>query len=106
MESAWLPGLSAELRKALDRFDEAGTQEALDKLIATLSLEAAAREVILPYLRELGERWDEGRYRWPRSTLQPSCSGPAFWALRAAGIVEWDRARCSRASPASGTSWD
>jgi DNA-binding transcriptional MerR regulator/methylmalonyl-CoA mutase cobalamin-binding subunit len=60
VESAWLPGLSAELRQALDRFDEAGTQEALDKLIATLSLEAAAREVILPYLRELGERWERG----------------------------------------------
>lgn len=60
VESPWLPGLFAELREALDRFDEAGTQAALDKLIATLSLEAAAREVILPYLRELGERWERG----------------------------------------------
>lgn len=58
VESPWLPGLSAELREALDRFDEARTQDAFDKLIATLSFEGAARDVILPYLRELGERWE------------------------------------------------
>jgi DNA-binding transcriptional MerR regulator len=58
VESPWLPALSAELREALDRFDEARTQDALDKLIATLSFEGAARDVILPYLRELGERWE------------------------------------------------
>lgn len=60
VESPWLPGLCAELRGALDRFDEAGTQAVFDKLIATLSFEAAARDVILPYLRELGERWERG----------------------------------------------
>ncbi len=60
IESPWLPGLSAELRGALDRFDEAGTQAILDRLIATLNFEAAARKVILPYLRELGERWQRG----------------------------------------------
>jgi DNA-binding transcriptional MerR regulator len=58
LESPGLPGLSAELREALDRFDEARTQDAFDKLIATLSFEGAARDVILPYLRELGERWE------------------------------------------------
>jgi DNA-binding transcriptional MerR regulator len=55
-----LPGLSAELRRALDRFDDAGTQAALDTLVARLSFEAVARDAILPYLRELGERWERG----------------------------------------------
>src|SRR4029450_11474049 len=35
-------------------------QAALDGLIATLSFETIAREVVLPYLRELGERWERG----------------------------------------------
>jgi DNA-binding transcriptional MerR regulator/methylmalonyl-CoA mutase cobalamin-binding subunit len=59
-ESPWLPGLSAELQGALDRFEEAGSQAVFDRLIATLSFEAAARDVVLPYLRELGERWERG----------------------------------------------
>jgi DNA-binding transcriptional MerR regulator len=59
-EAPWLPALSAELRRALDHFDDAGTQAALDTLIARLSFEAVARDVILPYLRDLGERWRRG----------------------------------------------
>jgi DNA-binding transcriptional MerR regulator len=49
-----------ELRAALDRFDDAGAQAALDRLIGDLSFETAAREVLLPYLRELGDRWERG----------------------------------------------
>ena len=33
---------------------------ALDRLLAELSLETVLREVVLPYLRELGERWERG----------------------------------------------
>jgi DNA-binding transcriptional MerR regulator len=51
---------SAELREALDRFDDAGAQLALDRLIGALSFETVARDVILPYLRELGDRWERG----------------------------------------------
>ena len=46
--------------QALDRFDDAGAQAALDRLIGALSFETVAREVILPYLRELGDRWERG----------------------------------------------
>ncbi len=56
----WLPNLSADLRRALDRFDETTAQAALDTMIARLSVETVAREVILPYLRDLGERWENG----------------------------------------------
>jgi DNA-binding transcriptional MerR regulator len=55
-----LAAFSGELRQALDRFDDAGAQAALDNLIGALSFETVAREVILPYLRELGDRWERG----------------------------------------------
>jgi MerR family transcriptional regulator, light-induced transcriptional regulator len=55
-----LPAAPAELREALDRFDDAGAQAALDNLMSALSFETVARQVILPYLRELGERWQRG----------------------------------------------
>ena len=57
---AELHAMSTELRRALERFDDAGTQAALDALTASFSFETVAREVILPYLRELGKRWERG----------------------------------------------
>ena len=55
-----LEGLADELRDALDRFDEDGANRALDRLIAAVSVEAVMREVLLPYLRTLGDRWARG----------------------------------------------
>jgi len=55
--------ISGELRSALDRLDEAGASMALDRLLAGFSLETVLRQAVLPYLHELGERWqqnDEG----------------------------------------------
>jgi DNA-binding transcriptional MerR regulator len=49
-----------ELAAALDRFDEAGAQRALDSLLAALTLDVVLRDVLLPYLHELGERWERG----------------------------------------------
>ena len=49
-----------QLRAALDNLDEAGAHAALDRLLAELSVEAVLREAVLPYLRELGERWASG----------------------------------------------
>jgi MerR family transcriptional regulator, light-induced transcriptional regulator len=60
VDGALLPSLSVELRQALDRFDDAGAQAALDRLIGELSFDTVAREVLLPYLRELGDRWERG----------------------------------------------
>jgi methanogenic corrinoid protein MtbC1 len=59
-ESSWLPSVADDLRAALNRFDEAGAQAALDALVAGLGFETIARDVLLPYLRELGERWQRG----------------------------------------------
>ncbi|HEX8118680.1 MAG TPA: MerR family transcriptional regulator, partial [Pyrinomonadaceae bacterium] len=49
-------GSGQELRQALDSFDEARAQVAFDALLARLSFETMARDVLVPYLRELGER--------------------------------------------------
>jgi methanogenic corrinoid protein MtbC1 len=48
------------LEAALDRFDEAAAQRALDRLLATLTLDVVLRDVLMPYLNELGERWEQG----------------------------------------------
>ena len=53
-------GVRAELQAALDVYDEPSAQAALDRLLATATLDAALSDVLLPYLRELGERWARG----------------------------------------------
>jgi DNA-binding transcriptional MerR regulator len=55
-----LTRLASELRAALDRLDEPAAQAAIDRLLATFTLQTVLRDVVLPYLRELGERWEQG----------------------------------------------
>ena len=52
--------LSRDLRRALDTFDEPAAQAVLDRLMSDLSLTTVFREVVLPYLAELGLRWEQG----------------------------------------------
>jgi DNA-binding transcriptional MerR regulator len=52
--------LRDELTDALDRFDEPQAQAILDRLLAVTTLETLLSDVVLPYLRELGERWAGG----------------------------------------------
>ncbi len=52
--------LADALRRALDDFDEPGAQAVLDRLLTELTVTAVLRDVVLPYLRHLGERWAEG----------------------------------------------
>jgi DNA-binding transcriptional MerR regulator len=53
-------GPSAALRQALDAFDEPAAQAVLDRLLADLSVPAVLRDLVLPYLADLGERWQRG----------------------------------------------
>jgi DNA-binding transcriptional MerR regulator len=53
--------LAGQLREALDRFDSAAAHTALDRLFSAFSIEFVVTEVLIPYLRELGERWATGR---------------------------------------------
>ncbi len=50
----------ATLRAALDAFDDSAAHAAIDRLIASLSLEAFLREVVLPLLQDIGEGWERG----------------------------------------------
>jgi MerR family transcriptional regulator, light-induced transcriptional regulator len=52
--------VSDHLRKALDSYDEAGAQAALDRLFAGFSLDSILRDVVIPVVRELGERHERG----------------------------------------------
>ncbi len=48
------------LRVAMDSYDDEAAHVALDEVLTSLSLEAAIRDVLLPYLHDLGERWAAG----------------------------------------------
>jgi MerR family transcriptional regulator, light-induced transcriptional regulator len=49
-----------DLADALDRYDEPRAQVILDRLLAVATVDTLLGEVVLPYLRELGERWLRG----------------------------------------------
>jgi MerR family transcriptional regulator, light-induced transcriptional regulator len=59
-ESPALARGAESLRQALDALDESAAHTALDTLLANLSLETVLGEVVVPYLHELGERWERG----------------------------------------------
>jgi MerR family transcriptional regulator, light-induced transcriptional regulator len=48
------------LAVALDQFDEQGAHEAFDRALGALTVEALLRDLVIPYLSELGERWEAG----------------------------------------------
>jgi MerR family transcriptional regulator, light-induced transcriptional regulator len=52
-----LGALRSRLRDALTEFDDARAQDELDRLFGAYSVDTALSRVILPYMRELGERW-------------------------------------------------
>jgi DNA-binding transcriptional MerR regulator len=48
------------LRRALDAYDESGAQQVLDTMVRELSLTTVLRDIVMPYLAELGARWEAG----------------------------------------------
>jgi DNA-binding transcriptional MerR regulator len=50
----------AQLEDAFGAMDEPAAQSVLDSLFAATTLDTALREVVIPYLHELGERWARG----------------------------------------------
>jgi DNA-binding transcriptional MerR regulator len=59
-EQPELLALRADLRAALDALDEPTAQAVLDRLLTDYTLATALRDVVLPYLREVGDRWATG----------------------------------------------
>jgi MerR family transcriptional regulator, light-induced transcriptional regulator len=58
---AGLAGSAKDLARSLDRLDEPGAQAALDRLLADFTVETVLRDALLPYLRDLGDRWECGQ---------------------------------------------
>ena len=50
----------ADLAAALDRFDETRAHAVLDRLLAQTTIDTLVGEIVVPYLQELGERWETG----------------------------------------------
>jgi MerR family transcriptional regulator, light-induced transcriptional regulator len=55
-----LDAVRRDLASALERFDERAAQAVLDRLLAATTVDALLSEVLLPYLRDLGDRWRRG----------------------------------------------
>jgi MerR family transcriptional regulator, light-induced transcriptional regulator len=49
-----------ELADALGEFDEPRAHALLDSLLAAATIDTVLATVVMPYLRELGERWERG----------------------------------------------
>jgi DNA-binding transcriptional MerR regulator len=49
-----------DLADALTAFDEPRAHAVLDTLVATVTIDTVLTTVVMPYLRELGERWERG----------------------------------------------
>ena len=60
VEATLLGEARATLGATLETFDETGAQLALDRLFAAFTVDVVLEEAVLPYLRELGERWERG----------------------------------------------
>ena len=55
------PDALRDLWSAVDQFDAEAAELALDALLWDVPLSGAVASVVLPFLRELGDRWEEGR---------------------------------------------
>ncbi len=49
------------LARAMDEMDEPAVQALLDRLLADFTVETVLRDVVLPYLHAVGERWERGQ---------------------------------------------
>jgi MerR family transcriptional regulator, light-induced transcriptional regulator len=55
-----LTDLEDRLRDALDAFDEPAAQAVLDRLLTEFTVESVLRDALIPYLHDLGNRWERG----------------------------------------------
>ncbi|HTX31436.1 MAG TPA: MerR family transcriptional regulator [Solirubrobacteraceae bacterium] len=77
----------AQLRGALDEFDEASADQALEQMVSEYSTLVVLRDVILPYLRDVGERWATGH-----ATVAQEHFASNFVMFRLASLSRgWDR---------------
>ena len=85
--------LSGALRRALDAYDEPAAQAVLDRLVSDLSLTTVLRDVVLPFLADLGLRWERGTV----TVAQEHFASNVIWG-RLAGLARgWGNGHGPRA---------
>jgi MerR family transcriptional regulator, light-induced transcriptional regulator len=82
-----------DIRAALARFDETSAQRTLERLFAAYTPTTVTRDVLLPYMHELGERWSAGTV----SIAQEHFATNFFQARLLALARGWDRGLGPRA---------
>src|ERR671910_806014 len=50
----------ARLGRAIDHFDEPAAQAVIDELLAVATVDAFLSEVVVPFLHDVGDRWERG----------------------------------------------
>jgi DNA-binding transcriptional MerR regulator/methylmalonyl-CoA mutase cobalamin-binding subunit len=50
----------ADLARATEAFDETAAQALIDELLARTTIDTLLSDVVIPFLHELGERWERG----------------------------------------------
>ncbi len=82
-----------EIREALARFDETSAQRTLERLFAAFTPTTVTRDVLLPYMHELGEQWSAGRV-----TVAQEHFATNFFQARLLALARgWDRGLGPRA---------
>jgi MerR family transcriptional regulator, light-induced transcriptional regulator len=82
-----IEGEAERLREALDRFDAEEAHATLDRLFGTFVVDTVLSEVVIPYLRELGERWEAGT-----ATIAQEHFASSLIRGRLAGLArDWER---------------
>jgi MerR family transcriptional regulator, light-induced transcriptional regulator len=82
-----------ELRQALDRFQESPAQRVLERLFLVHSRLAVIRDVLLPYLGAVGERWADGHLNVAQEHFTSIFLEARFMAMSRG----WDRGAGPRA---------
>jgi methanogenic corrinoid protein MtbC1 len=82
-----------EIRRALARFDETSAQRTLERLFVAFTPTTVTRDVLLPYMHELGEQWSAGRV-----TVAQEHFATNFFQARLLALARgWDRGLGPRA---------
>jgi MerR family transcriptional regulator, light-induced transcriptional regulator len=97
--------LSAALRQAMDTFDEPAAQAVLDRLLAGFTVPAFLRDVVLPFLADLGERSRRGTATVAMEHFAGNLIRGRLAGLAGAGAAGTGRRPCWPARPAKCTNW-
>lgn len=82
-----------EIRRALARFDETSAQRTLERLFVAFTPTTVTRDVLLPYMHEVGEQWSAGRL-----TIAQEHFATNFFQARLLAVARgWDRGLGPRA---------